>query len=222
VSGKLKQNPKSKIRNSKSAGGYSLLELIITMTVLAILVMGTIPLAQNAVKRQKELRLRETLRQIRGAIDEFKRDTVGACLQGSLTSMNPIGRGAPLPGAPADPRSRVMIDDCTIFDTENLDRYPPSLDVLVEGVKVRSRGISAQATGGVFDGKNATEINEEKEVIKVYLREMPIDPVTGESDWRLRSSYQADDESNWDSVNVFDARSNSDEEALNGEKYSDW
>lgn len=199
-----------------------MLELIITMTVLAILVMGTIPLAQNAVKRQKELRLRETLRQIRGAIDEFKRDTVGACLQGSLTSMNPIGRGAPLPGAPADPRSRVMIDDCTIFDTENLDRYPPSLDVLVEGVKVRSRGISAQATGGVFDGKNATEINEEKEVIKVYLREMPIDPVTGESDWRLRSSYQADDESNWDSVNVFDARSNSDEEALNGEKYSDW
>jgi general secretion pathway protein G len=222
VSGKQKQNPKSKIRNPKSAGGYSLLELIITMTVLAILVMGTIPLAQNAVKRQKELRLRETLRQIRGAIDEFKRDTVGACLQGSLTSMNPIGRGMALPGAPADPRSRVMIDDCTIFDTENLDRYPPSLDVLVEGVKVRSRGISAQASGGVFDGKNATEINEEREVIKVYLREMPIDPMTGESDWRLRSSYQTDDESNWDSINVFDARSNSDEEALNGEKYSDW
>jgi len=217
----MKKQSNIKYRISPNDGGYTLLELIITLTVLAILVMGTIPLAQNAVKRQKELRLRETLRQIRGAIDEFKRDTVGACPQGSLTSINPIGRGAALPGAPADPRSRVIIDDCTIFDSENLDRYPPSLDVLVGGVKVRSRGINAQASGGVFDGKNATEINEEKEVVKVYLREMPIDPMTGESDWKLRSSYQTD-EGSWDSVNVFDARSNSDEEALNGEKYSDW
>ena len=222
MSGKQKKNPKSEIRNPKLAGGYSLLELIITLTVLAILVMGTIPLAQNAVKRQKELRLRETLRQIRGAIDEFKRDTVGACPAGAVTSINPIGRPQNFgPGPMADPRSRVMIDDCTIFDSENLDRYPPSLDVLVGGVKVRSRGLNAQASGGVFDGKNATEINEEKEVVKVYLREMPIDPMTGESDWKLRSSYQTED-SSWDSVNVFDARSNSDEEALNGEKYSDW
>ena len=42
------------------------------MTVLTILVMGTVPLAQNAVKRQKELQLRETLRDIREAIDEFQ------------------------------------------------------------------------------------------------------------------------------------------------------
>jgi general secretion pathway protein G len=217
---------KSDIKHCKSQieSGYTLLELIITLTVLAILVMGTIPLAQNAVKRQKELRLRETLREMRGAIDEFKRDTLGACPQGAVTTTNPIGR-QPLPGQVPlpDPRSRVIIDDCTIFDSENLDRYPPSLDTLVSGVKVRARGIRAQQQqNGAFSDRNATDINEEKEIIKFYLRELPVDPITGESDWKLRSSYQDKDSENWDDINVFDVRSSSDEESLSGEKYSDW
>lgn len=218
------RNRNYEIRNPKSDGGYSLLELIITLTVLSILIMGTIPMAQNAVRRQKEIRLRETLREIRGAIDEFKRDTVGACPQGAVTSQNPIpGSMRGQTQVPADPRSRVMIDDCTIFDTENLDRYPPSLDLLVEGVKVKQRGLNIQSGRGLSgDDKQATELNEEKEVTKIYLREMPIDPTTGESDWKLRSSYQTKDEENWDDINVFDVRSASEEEGLNGEKYSDW
>jgi hypothetical protein len=50
---------------------------------------------------------------------------------------------------------------------------------------------------------------------------MPVDPMTGEKDWKLRSSYEESD-SEWDSVNVFDVRSSSKDEALNGDKYSDW
>ena len=57
-----------------------MLELVCTLGVLAVLVMGTIPMAQNAVVRQKEQKLRESLREIRSAVDEFKRDTYGACL----------------------------------------------------------------------------------------------------------------------------------------------
>src|SRR6476659_3119910 len=120
------------------AGGFTLLELVITLMVLAILVMGTIPLAQNAVKREREIRLRETLRMVRNAIDEFKRDSIGACPQGvgatgglgngsggGIGNGNQnfqINRGGG--GVPVDPRSRVVIDDCTIFDSSNLDRYP--------------------------------------------------------------------------------------------------
>jgi general secretion pathway protein G len=207
------------INNSQK--GYTLFELIVTLVLLSILVMGTIPLAQNAVKRQKEIRLRETLRQIRTAIDEFKRDTLGACPQGAIVTGNPINNQNN--NVPADPRSRVVIDDCKIFEAskDNLDRYPPDLKILWEGVKVKSRTPNVQG-GGAFTTKNATEINENKEIIKYYLREEPIDPITGESDWKLRSSYQEKGSESWDNNNVFDVRSASDEEALNGEKYSDW
>ena len=211
-------NKQSPIANRQSQIGFSLLELIITLGVLAILVMGTIPLAQNAVKRQKELRLRENLREMRLAIDEFRRDTLGACNSGNVGNP-PGGLGAPIP---ADPRSRVVIDDCKIFDTENLDRYPPSLDILVEGVKVKPRGLPIKMEGGVFGESTNVFKEEDSEKKKVYLRELPVDPMTGEKDWKLRSSYQTKDDESWDDINVFDVRSSSDEEALNGEKYSDW
>jgi general secretion pathway protein G len=215
--------PKLGTRNLKpetKKRGFTLLELIVTLSVLSVLVLGTIPLAQNAVKRQKELRLRESLRMLRNAIDEFHRDSVGACPQGAVVTGNPTQQGGNIP---ADPRSRVVIDDCKIFDNENLDRFPPDLETLVKGVRVKARGLNIQQQQrGVFDDKNATDSAETKEITKVYLREMPIDPVTGKTEWDLRSSYQTKDSGSWDEVNVFDVRSTSDEEALNGEKYSDW
>ncbi len=197
-----------------------MLELVLTLGVLSVLVMGTIPMAQNAVKRQREMKLRETLRDMRSAIDAFKRDTFGACPQGAIRTTNPTTQTS---SAPMDPRSRVVIDDCTIFDTENLDRYPPSLDILVNGVRVKARGLNILSGSGIRDNTpQATELNEETDVYKVYLRVLPIDPITGKSDWNIRSSYQTADSESWDNVNVFDVRSSSDLEALNGEKYSDW
>ncbi len=206
----------------KSVAGYSLLELVSTLAVLAILVMGTIPMAQNAVKRQKELRLRESLRLMRNAIDEFKRDTIGACPQGAVTSGNPTiaAQGGNIP---TDPRSRVVVDDCKIFESDNPDRYPPTIETLVDGVKVKARGVNVTGGSGISgDTKQATELSELKELNKIYLRELPIDPMTGKADWKFRSSYQDKDSDNWDEINVFDVRSSSDEEAMNGEKYSEW
>lgn len=202
--------------------GFTLFELVVTLTVLSILIMGTIPLMTNAVRRQKEERLRDTLRQIRLAIDEFRRDTIGSCPQGAITTVNPIARG--VINVPSDPRSRVVIDDCTIFTTENLDRYPPSLEILVDGVAVRPRGLNIMGGSGLRPGTpGATDLGDvTEEIIKVYLREMPIDPMTGESDWQLRSSYQTADETSWDDINVFDVRSSSEQEGLNGVKYSEW
>ena len=207
--------------HDKRLAGFSLLELIITLGVLAILVMGTIPMVQNSVKRQKEVRLRGSLRLIRSALDEFKRDTFGACPQGAVSTTNPTQRGGG--NVPTDPRSRVVIDDCKIFDSENLDRFPPSLDILVSGVRVKPRGLNLNGGNGLTNNTpQATDINQDKEIIKVYLREVPVDPMTDEKEWKLRSSYQSVDSDNWDDINVFDVRSSSKDEALNGEKYSDW
>ena len=57
--------------------GFSLIELVITITVLTILTLGVIPLVKVSVRRQKEQQLRDALRQMRTAIDEFHRDTIG-------------------------------------------------------------------------------------------------------------------------------------------------
>jgi general secretion pathway protein G len=202
------------------SAGYSLLELVATMAVLAILVMGTIPIAQNAIKRDKEIRLREQLRLVRNAIDEFRRDANGGCMPGGVAAGNQTQQGGNIP---SDPRSKVVIDDCKIFTVDNPDQFPPTLETLVNGVKVKARGINATGGSGISDGtKQATELSEEKELKKSYLRELPVDPMTGKTDWKLRSSYQGKDSDSWDEVNVFDIRSASEEEALNGEKYSDW
>ena len=202
--------------------GYTLFELVVTLAVLGVLVVGTIPLSQNAIQRDREQRLRESLRLMRNAIDEFRRDTVGACPQGGVNQVGRPGRNNSA-DAPPDPRSRVVIDDCTIFDTQNLDRYPPDFDILVDGVTVKQRGINMMGGSGIRDGSmQATEMNSIEEVKKVYLREIPIDPMTGEKDWKFRSSYQGGDEDGWDNINVFDVRSASEQEGLNGQKYNEW
>jgi general secretion pathway protein G len=191
-----------------------------TITVMTILTLGIIPLMKVSVKRQKEQQLRDTLRQMRIAIDEFHRDTVGMPETSLEGATRPPQQGQMQ--AAVDPRSRVVISDPTIFGVDNPDRYPPDLETLVNGVNVVPRGGNM---GGRGDARvNATEVgnSELSTKKKVYLRAIPIDPMTGKADWDLRSCYDAADAGSWGGENVFDVRSKSKETALNGEKYSDW
>lgn len=57
-------------RNRK---GFTLVEMLVTMTIISILAGAAIPLARITVKRQKEIELQRSLRLIRQAIDEHKR-----------------------------------------------------------------------------------------------------------------------------------------------------
>src|SRR5882724_2353061 len=208
--------------------GFSLIELVITMTVMTILTMGVIPLVKVAVKRQKEQQLRESLRQMREAIDQFHREAVRSPCTGLTTGVG--GQGVPAQGnqlgaqagaqATIDPRVKVVISDCTIFGVDNPDRYPPDLQTLVDGVNVIPRG----GFGGGRGEKDvdATKVGELATKKKVYLRAIPIDPMTGEREWEFRSCYDSADSGSWGGENVFDVRSKSKETALNGEKYSDW
>jgi len=52
--------------------GFTLIELVIVMVVLAILASVAIPLARVSVKKGKELELRQGLRIMRQAIDKYK------------------------------------------------------------------------------------------------------------------------------------------------------
>jgi general secretion pathway protein G len=122
--------------------------------------------------------------------------------------------------SPLDPRSRVTISDCTIFSVDNLDRYPPKLETLVEGVNVMPRG-GPQIPTDPFKG-NATDNKLLSLKKKVYLRRVPVDPMTGKAEWDLRSNYDPADKTSWGGENVFDVRSKSEATALNGEKYSEW
>lgn len=56
----------------RRARGFTLLEMIVTVTVLMILASVVVPLARNGLKRQKELELRRALREMRMAIDAYK------------------------------------------------------------------------------------------------------------------------------------------------------
>jgi general secretion pathway protein G len=199
-------------------GGFSLIELVITLTVLTILTLGVIPLVRVSVRRQREQQLRDSLRQIRTAIDEFHRDTIGMVCTGQ--ALNPQQAQQQQQGAFIDPRSKVVVSDCTIFGVDNPDHYPPDLQTLVDGVNVIPRG----TTGGRGQqGVNATEVGSQLSTKqKVYLRALPIDPMTGKADWDLRSCYDASDSGSWGGENVFDVRSKSKATALNGEQYSDW
>jgi general secretion pathway protein G len=58
---------------SRSESGFSLLEIIIVLTILAILASATYPLMRNAVRREREVALRDGLREMRDAIDAYKK-----------------------------------------------------------------------------------------------------------------------------------------------------
>jgi general secretion pathway protein G len=56
----------------KAPRGFTLLEMLVTLTVLMILASAVMPMARNGVRREKELELRRDLREMRLAIDNYK------------------------------------------------------------------------------------------------------------------------------------------------------
>jgi general secretion pathway protein G len=215
---------------ARTARGFTLIELIITVTVLSILTLGVMPLVKLAVRRQKEQQLHDALRQMRIAIDEFHRDTIGMNCSAAGLGQQGLGGGGNQGGQNVfvDPRSKVVISDCTIFGVDNPDHYPPTLETLTEGINVIARagagqgGRGLQSTGTSMSNTNSVLDSQLSTKKKVYLRELPIDPMTGKADWDLKSCYDAVDSTSWGGENVFDVRSKSKAKALNGEQYSDW
>ncbi len=77
------------------------------------------------------------------------------------------------------------------------DGYPPDLETLVNGVDVAGKKLR-------------------------FLRRIPVDPMTGNTEWGLRSMQDDPDSDSWGEQNVFDVHSKSEGTALDGTKYKDW
>ncbi len=78
--------------------------------------------------------------------------------------------------------------------------YPPDLDTLVKGVPVKGAATAKYR----------------------FLRKIPMDPMTGQADWGLRSMQDDPDSRSWGGENVFDVYSKSQGTALDGSSYADW
>lgn len=75
--------------------------------------------------------------------------------------------------------------------------YPKDLDTLVKGEDVQGKKLR-------------------------FLRRVPVDPMTGTTEWGLRSDQDDPTADSWGGQNVFDVYSKSDGTALDGTKYKDW
>jgi general secretion pathway protein G len=75
--------------------------------------------------------------------------------------------------------------------------YPPDLQTLVDGV-----------TAGTAKVR--------------FLRQIPIDPMTGQADWGVVANQDDPDSDSGSSSNVFDVHSKSDATAIDGTKYKTW
>lgn len=161
------------LRSGKSsARGFTLLEIIIVITILSVLTAAAIPMVRNTVRRERESELRFALRQLRQAIDRYK----------EYAERNP---------------NAIPIE----WRTET--RYPKELKLLVEG----------------FTPANVVGTSEAR---VRFLRRLPLDPMSGTTEWGMRSYKDKPDSTSWGGEDVFDVYTRSDGEALNGTKYRDW
>lgn len=78
--------PMSVFRLQRNQSGLTLLELLITLAILAVLASAVLPMAEVTIKRTKEIELRRSLRQIRTAIDEYKADYDKAVLENKINA----------------------------------------------------------------------------------------------------------------------------------------
>ena len=82
----------------------------------------------------------------------------------------------------------------TKVDSQN---YPPDLETLVNGVDVQSKKVK-------------------------FLRHIPVDPMTGKTEWGLHSMQDDPTSDSYGGQSVFDVYSKSQGTALDGTKYSTW
>lgn len=65
--------PKGESLQPRMRSGFTLIELMVSLTIVAIMASVATPMVQLTLQRQKEQQLREHLRELRHAIDAYKK-----------------------------------------------------------------------------------------------------------------------------------------------------
>lgn len=96
-----------------------------------------------------------------------------------------------------------------------IDRYKDAADRGAFQIKVGSEGyppdLETLVTGVDAGGKKLR-----------FLRKIPIDPMTGQAEWGMRSMQDDPTSDSWGGQNVFDVYTKSQGTALDDTKYKDW
>ena len=140
----------SPLNKVKTQGGFTLIELLMTVLIVAVLASVALPMTHLASQRTKEAQLREALRQIRDAIDAYKRaaDSGHIVLKsgesGYPASLDVLVGGAVMPQTgvklyflrriPRDPMNDDL--DLPAADTWGKRSYASSYEAPQEGVDV--------------------------------------------------------------------------------------
>ena len=164
--------------------GLTLIEILVTMTIVVILASVAMPLSKVSTKRVQEMELRQQLRTIRAAIDVFRLEW---------------NRDGDVLLGPACIKNRLVCKEVS-----GQYGYPKSLEVLL-GVKLTGEEATVRGT-----------------TMRRYLRVMPIDPLTGKSDWLLRCYKDRPRPTSWCGDDVYDVMTQSEAVALDGSRYQDW
>lgn len=150
--------------NARPPTGFTLIELVVTVAIVALLSTLAFPLAEVVVKRNKEQELRLALREIRSALDAYKQAVDEGRVEHSAEksdypeSLNVLVDGVPDMSSP-DRTKRIyflrriprdpMFTDASLAADETWGKrsYESSYDAPEEGADVYDVYSLAQGTG---------------------------------------------------------------------------